>query len=496
MGRLLLAAVVGVAVLGAAVPAAVHANGAFPDSQSILTPADRPGQIIMATNFGVILSPDAGATWLWSCETEGNAYGTLYQMAPSPRDRLFTLANLTLAYSDDGTCSWQTARGALAELPVTDAYVDPSDADHVLAIGAPASLYSLYESRDGGATFGAPLYTAPADTAIHGVEIAQSDPMTIYMAMTSPMAAPLLARSTDGGAHFTVSDLSADLGPGWLRIIAVDPEDPARVLLRFLGLNDQSLALTTDGGVRVSKPVTIDGTFTSFVRLPSGTMLVGAMVEGATVPALFRSRDRGASFEQLPSAPSIRALSQRDGVVYAAADNFRDGFALGTSADEGETWQALLRFNQVQGILPCLSQPLPGRPARPRSTSACGRKRCAARPPPATGAPAAARHRSGCGCGVTAPAGPAIRRARRRWSWWRSSPLSWRRAVERRALLDVAEVRLRPHLLHDGAGGIDLLDDALAAERDDVVAVRHPLDVAHDVGLVRVARRLVGPDLA
>ena len=159
MGRLSLAAVVGVAVIGAAVPAAVHANGAFPDSQSILTPADRPGQIIMATNFGVILSPDAGATWLWSCETDGNAYGTLYQMAPAPRDRLFTVANLTLAYSDDGTCSWQTARGVLAELPVTDAYVDPSDANHVLAIGAPGSLYSLFESTDGGATFGAALYT-------------------------------------------------------------------------------------------------------------------------------------------------------------------------------------------------------------------------------------------------------------------------------------------------------------------------------------------------
>ena len=355
MGRVVLAAMVGVAAVGAAVPAAVHANGAFPDSQSILTPADRPAQIIMATNFGVILSSDAGATWLWSCETDGNAYGTLYQMAPPPRDRLFTLANQALAYSDDGTCSWQTARGTLAGQPVTDAFVDPGNADRVLAIGAPASIYSLFESSDGGATFGAPLYTAPADTAIFGVEIAHSDPMTIYVAMTSPMAAPLLARSTDGGAHFSVSDLSADLGAGWLRIIAVDPEDPARVLLRFLGVNDQSLALTTDGGVHASRPVTINGTFTSFVRLPSGTLLVGAMVEGATVPALFRSRDRGASFEQLPGAPAIRALSQRDGVVYAAADNFRDGFALGTSADEGATWQALFRFNQVQGILPCLA---------------------------------------------------------------------------------------------------------------------------------------------
>jgi hypothetical protein len=396
MRRLLLAA-----MLGVGIPAAVHANGAFPDSQSVLTPADRPQQIILATNFGVILSSDAGATWLWSCETEGNAYGTLYQAAPAPRDRLFTLASQTLAYSDDSTCSWKTGGGALAAQPVTDAYADPNDADHVLAIGAPASAYSLYESRDGGATFGAPLYTAPADTAIHGVEIAQSDPMTIYMAMTSPMAAPLLARSTDGGAHFSVSDLSADLGAGWLRIIAVDPEDPSRVLLRFLGLNDQSLALTTDGGVRVSKPVTVDGTFTSFVRLPSGTMLVGAMVEGSTAPALFRSRDRGASFEQVASPPSIRALSQRNGIAYAAADNFDDGFALGTSADEGETWQGLLRYNQVQGILPCLSS---------RCRAACQTEVDISLWPQAVcgaavtgiGGAGGSPPASGCGCGVGA----------------------------------------------------------------------------------------------
>jgi hypothetical protein len=356
----------------------------------------------MATNFGVISSSDAGATWLWSCETDGNAYGTLYQLAPPPRDRLFTLANQALAYSDDGTCSWQTAGGTLAGQPVTDAFVDPGNADRVLAIGTPAAMYSLFESSDGGATFGAPLYTAPADTGIYGVEIAQSDPMTVYMAMTSPMAAPLLARSTDGGAHFTVSDLSADLGAGWLRIIAVDPEDPARVLLRVLGVNDQSLALTTDGGVRASKPVTIDGTFTSFVRLPSGTMLVGAMVEGATVPALFRSRDGGASFERLPGAPAIRALSQRDGVVYAAADNFRDGFALGTSADEGATWQALFRFNQVQGILPCLAsrcqaacQTLVGIGLWPQAVCGAGATGGggAGGPPSASG--------GGCGCAVT-----------------------------------------------------------------------------------------------
>jgi uncharacterized membrane protein YgcG len=126
------------------------------------------------------------------------------------------------------------------------------------------------------------------------------------------------------------------------------------VLFRFLTANDQSLALTTDGGVTITKPVTINGDFTSFVRLPNGTLLVSAKVEFLTAPGLFRSRDKGASFEMIPNPPSIRALSQRNGLVYGAADNFGDGYAIGTSADEGTTWQALMSYADVKAISPCL----------------------------------------------------------------------------------------------------------------------------------------------
>jgi hypothetical protein len=337
-----------------AVPAIAHANGAFPDAQSILTPVDRPAQILLVTNFGVIMSADAGATWLWSCETEGNALGMLYQLSPLPSTRLFTVADQGLAFSDNATCTWVTAGGALDGQSVTDAYVDPDVPDHVLAIGIASSIYSVYESRSGGMSFSPALFTAPASHTINSVEISRSDPMTMYLAMTSPTTAPLLARSRDGGAHFDIKDLEPSLGKGLLRIISIDPEDPERVLLRFNGANEQAIALTTDGGATASKPVVVNGNFTSFVRLPSGTLLVGGMVEFAVVPGLYRSRDHGGSFQRLPTPPSIRALSQRDGVVYAATDNFGDGYAAGTSADEGDTWNALLRYDQVRAILPCL----------------------------------------------------------------------------------------------------------------------------------------------
>ena len=152
------------AAIAVAVPALAHANGAFPDAQSILTPVDRPAQILLVTNFGVIMSTDAGATWLWSCETDGNAFGMLYQLAPLPSMRLYTVADQGLSFSDNGTCTWVTARGALDGQSITDAYVDPDVADHVLAIGLASSIYSVYESQVGGMSFAPALFTAPPAT--------------------------------------------------------------------------------------------------------------------------------------------------------------------------------------------------------------------------------------------------------------------------------------------------------------------------------------------
>ena len=52
-----------------------RADGALPDSLSISTPAARPHDITLATNFGLVLSHDDGRRWVWSCEQAGNAYG-------------------------------------------------------------------------------------------------------------------------------------------------------------------------------------------------------------------------------------------------------------------------------------------------------------------------------------------------------------------------------------------------------------------------------------
>lgn len=346
------------------------ANGAFPDAQNILTPEDRPLEILMATTFGVVLSHDGGKTWLWTCEQAANQLGYLYQLGPAPRHRVFTLANKSLAYSDDLTCGWRVAGGALLGQEISDAWADPALPDRVLAVGvtccddAKNSVYSLFESGDGGATFGAARFVAASGDVIKGVETSVSQPSTIYMTMSVAMATsattvtylPVLARSADGGATWTQNDLTSSLGNGNLRLIAVDPRAPDRVFLLWNdAVKGQALAVSEDGGttatIRLQTPDG-GGVIKAFVSTATGALLLATDTNGT--PALYRSVDQGATFEEVAQPPHIRGLSRRGAMVYAAADNFMDGYAIATSTDDGTTWKPLMSYNKVRAIDGCV----------------------------------------------------------------------------------------------------------------------------------------------
>ncbi len=348
--------ILAVTVAVAARPA--RADGAFPDAQTILVPADRPAEILLATNFGVLASEDAGRSWIWSCEQPVNSYGRLYQMGPAPAHRLYAVAGGNLIFSDDDACGWQVAGGALADQLCEDAFVDPTDPTRVvaagLASGAAGAVYTVFESTDGGATFARTLYTGAPGDLVTGLEIAASDPMTIALALSrGAAAAPTLARSSNGGASWQLVDLTPALGGGQVRIVAIDPTDDDRVWLRAIGTGGDALALATRGGATVAVPLSFDsGALAAFTRTAGGTLLAAGTVAGA--PVLFRSTDGGTTFVALAAPPHILALAERAGTVYAATDTASEPFAEATSTDEGTTWQPGLAFTNVAAIAPCL----------------------------------------------------------------------------------------------------------------------------------------------
>lgn len=351
--RSLVGAVLTLAVLAQA-PTAARADGAFPDSLAVLLPADRPESILVATNFGVLVSGDAGATWFFVCEAVIGNYAAPYQLGPPPDDRVLAVSWDGLSVSSDLGCSWQLAQGALTS--PTDVFPDPTDPARVFAIGSTVvedvgAVSAVFVSADGGATFGPPVTWAPPGAFLTGVESARSDPATVTVSMYgAPAQHAALSISHDGCANWETVDLSDSLGTAIVRIAAVDPEDPARVFLRVQdGTGGDRLAIVQDGGARVQVPLTLNGPMTAFLRRSDGALIVGTQAEAGA----FISVDDGATFAPWPNAPHLRALGEREGLLYAVGDNFADGFAVAVSADQGTTWEPLMRYRDLRGVLAC-----------------------------------------------------------------------------------------------------------------------------------------------
>src|SRR5262249_46289728 len=124
--------------------APARADGAFSDSLAIFVPVNKPHEIVLATNFGLIIAQDDGATWYGVCEQAVASQARLYQMGPPPGNRLLAVSPLALVTSTDGACTWQVAGGALDGAIVSNAFPDPNDAMHVLALGVPGNDANMY----------------------------------------------------------------------------------------------------------------------------------------------------------------------------------------------------------------------------------------------------------------------------------------------------------------------------------------------------------------
>ena len=242
-------------------------NGALPASFGILLPADRPQQVVLATNFGMIISEDAGTSWRWTCEQPEISFGYLYGVGPPPRDRFYGLSpEQGLAISDDGSCSWQRAgrrarRAGRQRLLRRSRQRRPGPGGrggHRPTTAATSARPRCSNRPTAGTTFGAtPLYAAPAGANIVSVEIARSNPMVVYMAMyTTPSRHPRLLRSANGGQTLDgTRRRGGGIGANEFRILTVDPDDADVLYLRVVALGVESVAVTRDAGMTFATPI-------------------------------------------------------------------------------------------------------------------------------------------------------------------------------------------------------------------------------------------------
>ncbi|HVY38877.1 MAG TPA: hypothetical protein VHM31_13120 [Polyangia bacterium] len=418
-----MAAALGVAAMLAA--RGSRADGAFPDATSVLLPPGEADAITLATNFGLIATADGGQTWVWSCETPLLNGGRSYQIAADDRGgirRIVALSSWGLVHSDDAGCHWSASLGAGQDDAFSDVFVLPAAPVLAWAVGVdPSQAMGLpqvvFGSNDGAASLTGPLFTAQADQQVLGVEPAATAPATVYVTLASGPDAPALAVSRDGGGHWEISALASVVGAGYLRIVAVDPTDANVVLLRQSTTAGDRLLITRDAGLTWEVPLAISGSLSAFLWRSDGALLMGVLQPDGTA-AGYRSFDEGRTFVPWPGVPHLRALAERDGVVFAAADDAQDGFALGASSDGGDTFEPRLRYRQVSGMAPCVRDDCAATCQRLADMGLWPASTCSAAPPssggdagaPADGAvdsDAAGRHPEGAGSGCTIEGEPA-----------------------------------------------------------------------------------------
>lgn len=326
----------------------VRADGAFPDGQQLFLPEESDEQVVFGTNFG-LLTGSAKEGFRLVCEVAISQRDLVRFFARSRSGRLHAAYASTVASSTDLGCTWRAAP-AFPALSIRDLWADPSDRDRLWALGTglPTSEPSRIHRSDDGTGWG-PSILEVADGELVGVENALSEPGRLY--------ASARIRGADGGLF---PALLEQQDGGWLRhdhpeipgeqlgLASVDRTDPDTLWLRrgVLVARD-ALAVSHDRGVTVTTELQLEEPMSAFVQASDGTLYV------ATRSGLLWVKEPGQQAFRRTVAPRIRCLAERRGVLWACADNFEDGFAVGLSRDHGRSWEPVMRFQEVKGLATC-----------------------------------------------------------------------------------------------------------------------------------------------
>jgi hypothetical protein len=340
-----------------------RADGAFPDASRILLPSDEAQVITLATNFGLISTSDDGATWTWACETPLLNGGRGYQLAADGGGalrRIVALSSWGLVHSDDVGCTWSPSEGAGQDDAFTDVFVSPATPTSAWILGIDPNQdmglpQVVFTSTDGAANLSGPLYQAQEKDQLLGVESAATDRATVYVTLASGPESPSFALTLDGGAHWETRVVAGAVGPGYLRILAVDARSASTVYLRQSTTNGDRLLVTRDSGITWTVALSVTGSFSAFLQREDGTLLVGVLDSDDNATG-YRSSDGGRTFLPWAGVPHLRALAERGGALFAAADDTKDGFALGVSLDGGLTFRPRLRYAEVSSVAACVQR--------------------------------------------------------------------------------------------------------------------------------------------
>lgn len=386
-----------------------RANGRFPTANQLVIDSDDPEHFLLRATYGLLSSHDGGKSFGWICEDVlGEAGESDPAVAIFHGGELVSAAQDHLLVSADAGCSFTSAfADGTTDFPV-DVSNDPADANTALAIaraGDGSGDVHLLEisgesdvARPLGASLGSDLFPLTLDAA-------PSLPRRIYVTALSTEPASVLLRSDDRG-------------DGWKRfaihpyerlqayIAAVDPSNSARLYVRVLDEPNDHLLVSSDAGEHFSELATQPSKLLGVALSPDGSAIA---VGGPGVPVQLASRDTLAFSAASAPFSLVACLKWTEAGLFACADAGADGFTLGVSTDNGQTFAPLF---SAQDLTPLACDGASDVGARcPRvwpsveATLSGGQGSIATAPPPPAPAPKAVS----AGCALVAPRrGPVV----------------------------------------------------------------------------------------
>lgn len=331
-------------------PPGAGANGRFPNAQQVIVgPGTSSRTIVLRVTFGLVVSRDSGSTFRWFCEDVMYEPYTL-SMNYDPPVELTRFGTIVFGFNQgvhaltDGCSS--TGQDDLRGREITD-LASTADGSTVFAIdgtlGAPARVLRAPANTLRFAPVGPALDRMQLTT----IDVAPGDPNRLYLSALDDARRPLLLRSDDGGARVDALAPAADLGDA-VFVAAVDPTDPQVVYVRSTRGLGSALLRSADGGAR----------FETVARTADEMLGFAISGDGATVwygsdaGGLFRSDDRGRSFQRVSDLP-VYCLKQHQGTLWACTDWVRRGYALMRSSDNGASFVGALRWEDLPGPPDC-----------------------------------------------------------------------------------------------------------------------------------------------
>ena len=354
-------------ILGSRWAGPALANGRFPAAGQIAVHPSDPSRLVVRATYGLLVTRDAGENWDWICE-EGVGYGGVEDPALAITGDGTLLAGVFegLSVAPGEACDFSFVGGELADRYFIDVSVDRADPARAIALSSNGLttnqfVVKLWESPDGGHSWDQAGVDLPTGFLGFNVDSAPSAPDRVYSSgsLGAPDYTPTLARSRDRGLSWQTRPIVAGGVDGVAYLSAVDPLDPDVVYVRLDGEPADSLVVSRNAGETWEVAFEAQGNLLGFALSPDGeTVTVGGDTDGVwTAPA------STLAFEKV-SEVGAECLTWAEAGLYACAREFRDGFTVGLSTDEGRTFSPLMHLPCVRGPLACAPETSVGKVCR------------------------------------------------------------------------------------------------------------------------------------